>query len=176
MIALNGPSGLSLRSVARYCGMSAPGVLHHFDGLKPLLEQVLAQRDAEEYASAAASLIELGDDASVLDLGDAFVHHIAAKPIESRNFDALEAEAVASVAHPAHEYYSKQLTAPHPMTVALAARHYSQPEVVVTILMVLVDGMRHRWQRAEGIPDYIGDWQQLRPSVEARFEYLRLPH
>lgn len=175
LIAADGPNGLSLRSVARYCGMSAPGVLHHFDGLRPLLEEVLAQRDKEEFTAAATSLAALGDAATVLDLGDALVNHIAAHAVEARNFDALEAEAVASVDHPAHDYYVRQPTTPHPAIVALAAQHYSEPEAVVTLLMVIVDGMRHRWLRSDDDPDYVGDWKRLRPTVEDGFAYLRLP-
>ncbi|MFZ2509791.1 MAG: helix-turn-helix domain-containing protein [Gordonia sp. (in: high G+C Gram-positive bacteria)] len=173
LIAENGPAGLSLRSVARYCDLTAPGLLHHFAGLQPLLEEVIAERDAEEFRAAAALLADIGASASILDLGDALVGHIAAHAAEARNFDALEADAVADVSHPAHAYYTRPPAAPNAATVALAARHYREPEAVVTILMVLVDGMRHRWLRARTTPDYIGDWQQLRSTVEECFQPFR---
>ena len=175
MIATQGPTGLSLRSVARYCGITHPAVLHHFDGLPDLLETVLSIRDEEEYRAAIEFVSELGSDATVFHLGDALVQYLAERPVETRNFDALEAEAVASPYHPAHAYYARRQGSSHAQTVALAARDFSDPEAVVDMLLVVVDGLRHRWLRSGDVPDYVGDWQRLRRSVETGFEHLRVP-
>lgn len=174
MIATEGSAGLSLRSVARWCGMSAPGILHHFDGLKPLLEAVLAKRDAEQLAAATAYVDSLGEEGTLLDFADALVRTVESTAVESLNFDALEVEAVAQPDHPAHDYYLHQMVRPLPPALALARREYAQPDAVIAVLGVISDGMRYRWLRADGIPDYWGDWSKIREMVFAGFEPLRL--
>ncbi len=175
MIATQGPADLSLRAVARYCGITHPAVLHHFDGLQPLLEEVLAARDRDEYEDALRFISEQGSAATILHIGDAMAQNFSRNPTETRNFDALESEAIASADHPAHEYYVRQSGEPHPRTLALAARDYSDPEAVVGMLLVVGDGLRHRWLRSKTVPDYAGDWQRLRRAVELGFEHLRVP-
>lgn len=173
MIATQGPQGLSLRAVARWCEISAPGLLHHFDGLRPLLEVVLSQRDAEELAAATAFVDSLGDAGTLLDLADALVQHNQLHAAENRNFDALESEAVASADHPAHDYYVHQIVRPLPPSVELARRDYTDPDAVLRVLSIVVDGLRHRWLRASGPIDYIGDWQAIRNTVFDGFAHLR---
>lgn len=171
MIAEQGPEGLSLRSVARRCGLTAPGVLHHFEGgLKQILEAVLAARDAEELAAATAFVRARGPNATLLDFADALVRHLGAEPTSTRNFDALETEAVASPSHPAHDYFLHSRVRPLPPAVELAAREYADPAGVVEVLGLVADGLRHRWLRAAGVPDYWGDWARVRDAVFAGFE------
>jgi AcrR family transcriptional regulator len=176
LIAVQGPEGLSLRSVARWCGLTAPGVLHHFEGgLKQLLEELLAQRDAEELAAATAFVASLGPEGTLQDFADGLVRHFAAEPAATRNFDALEVQAVASPDHPAHDYFLHQIVRPLPPAVELAARDYAEPEQVVELLGLVADGLRHRWLRADGVPDYWADWARVRDAVFAGFERRERP-
>jgi AcrR family transcriptional regulator len=172
MIAERGPEGLSLRAVARWCGMSAPGVLHYFDGLKPLLEAVLAARDEEELAAFEAALPE---GASLLEWADTVVAVSATRVEENRHFDALETQAIADPEHPAHDYYRQiYRMRPFPATVALAARDYPKnPGVVVDVLVTIVDGLRLRWLRSTETPDYDADWRRIRDTVFSSFEQYR---
>jgi AcrR family transcriptional regulator len=172
MIAQRGPEGLSLRSVARWCGMSAPGLLHHFDGLKPLLEAVLAARDEEELAAFEAAL---PPDAGLIDWADTVVAVSATRIEENRHFDALETRAIADPEHPAHDYYRQiYRMRPFPATVALAARDYPRdPVKVVDVLVTVVDGLRLRWLRSTETPDYEADWLRIRDTVFSGFEQYR---
>ncbi|WP_159502051.1 hypothetical protein [Microbacterium sp. 18062] len=54
----------------------------------------------------------LGADGTLLDFADALVRHIERNSTETRNFDALEIEAVALPGHPAHDYYLHQVERP----------------------------------------------------------------
>lgn len=174
MIAQQGPEGLSLRSVARWCGMSAPGVLHYFDGLKPLLEAVLEQRDQEEYEAFVAAL---PPNPTLLQWADTVVRVSQVRVEENSHFDALETQAVADPDHPAHDYYRRaQQLRPYPATVALAEAEYPlNPVVVVETLGTVVDGLRLRWLRSETTPDYEADWGRIREVVFAGFEQYRAP-
>ncbi len=173
LIAEQGPTGLSIRSVARWCEISPTGLLHYFDGLTPLLETVIAARDEEELAAATGFVTSLGPKGRLIDLADALVRYSEAHPVETRHFDALEVEAVASPGHPAHDYYLNQINRPLPPAVELAQREYADPDAVIAVLGVIVDGLRHRWLRSPGIPDYWNDWEKIRDLVFSGFEQRR---
>lgn len=172
MIAEQGPDGLSLRSVARWCGMTAPGVLHHFDGLKPLLEEVLEQRAAEQVAAFVAAL---PPDATLLEWADTVVAVASLDAKENSRFDALETQALANPDHPAYEFFRREhVRRPFPTTIALAEQDYpGNPAAVIETLGTVVDGLRLRWLRAEGVPDYRADWMRIRDTVFAGFEQYR---
>ncbi len=169
LIAEQGPTGLSIRSVARWCEISPTGMLHYFDGLTPLLEAVVAARDAEELQAATDFVTSLGPEGRLIDLADALVRYSEANPKETSHFDALEVEAVASPTHPAHDYYLHQVVRPLPPAIELAQREYADPDAVIAVLGVIVDGLRHRWLRSPSIPDYWNDWAKIRDTVFSSF-------
>lgn len=172
MIAEQGPEGLSLRAVARWCGMSAPGVLHHFDGLKPLIEAVLHERATEELEAFVRAL---PPNPTLLEWADTVVLVSTARTEENRNFDALETRALADPEHPAHDYFQRGYRLrPFPTTIKLAEQDYPRnPQVVVEVLGTVVDGLRLRWLRSETMPDYDADWRRIRDTVFAGFEQFR---
>lgn len=170
MIADKGPEGLSLRAVAKWCGMSAPGLLHHFDGLKPLLEAVLAEREEEQLAAFVAALPE---NPTLRQWADTVALASTERVEENRHFDALETQALADPEHPAHDFYNRQLR-PFPTTVALAAKEYPKnPDLVVTVLGTVVDGLRLRWLRSPGTADHVADWAAVADTIFAGFEQYR---
>lgn len=170
MIAERGVEGLSLRAVARWCGMTAPGVLHYFDGLKPLLETVLTERASEELATYEAAL---PPDPTLREWTSAVARVAMTRGVENRNFDALETQALANPDHPAHDFYQSQIR-PYPLTVALAEQDYpGNPQAVVDVLGTVVDGLRLRWLRAPGVANYVEDWEAIADVVFAGFEQYR---
>jgi AcrR family transcriptional regulator len=175
MIAQQGGEGLSLREVARWCGMSAPGMLHHFDGLPDLLDAVLTARAVRERAAYAEAIDALGEDAVLRDLADATVRISAANADENRNFDRLEMLALADTTHPAYEFYrnGSDLRSLRRMALTLAEREYENPAAAVTVLGLVAEGLRLRWLRSETKPDYQADWNAVRDTVFAGFAHLR---
>ncbi len=175
MIAAQGAENLSLREVARWCGISAPGLLHHFDGLTALLEAVLTERAEEERQLYARALDAIGPQASLRDFADATVRIAANQPEESRNFDRLEMVALADHTHPAYAFYrhGSDVRRLRPLTLTLAQREYEDPTAVVSVLGLVAEGLRLRWLRQETLPDYLGDWESVRDTVFAGFEHLR---
>ncbi|HWK19924.1 MAG TPA: helix-turn-helix domain-containing protein [Microbacteriaceae bacterium] len=175
MIATRGAEGLSLREVARWCGMTAPGLLHHFDGLAAVLEAVLEERADEEIHLYAQAIGAIGEHATLRDLADATVRVTAERREESANFDRLEMIALMDRTHPLHEYYrhGKDIRRLRPLTLALAEREYEDPLAVVSVLGLVAEGLRLRWLRSEAIPDYEADWAAVRDTVFAGFEHRR---
>ncbi|MGP6178565.1 TetR/AcrR family transcriptional regulator [Microbacterium sp. A196] len=175
MIAAQGAENLSLREVARWCGMSAPGLLHHFDGLTAVLEAVLTARAEEERQMYAATIDTAGDQATLRDFADATVRIAASRPEESRNFDRLEMVALADPTHPAYAFYREgsDVRRLRPLTLMLAEREYQDPIAVVSVLGLVAEGLRLRWLRSETPPDYLGDWELVRDTVFDGFDHLR---
>lgn len=147
-------------------------MMHHFPALKPLLEAVLAQRDAEHLAAYEAAMPE---DGTLLDWTNTVVQVATSNLQENKNFDALEVQALADPSHPAHDYFQGQYNLrPYPLTVALAKREYPKnPEAVVEVIGVTVDGLRLRWLRSTEMPDYEADWGRVRDTLFAGFEQYR---
>lgn len=160
MIAENGPEGLSMRAVARRCEMTGPGVTHHFPSMAELLTAVLDQRDVEDEAAVIAEVTAHGDDASLLLLIDTYVRYYAERPVETRNFDRLEAEAL-NPAHPAHSYYVGKAPRARTLVWQLAERDYVDPPAIVPVLWLTVSGLHSRWLRSPG-SDLWQDWAAVR--------------
>jgi AcrR family transcriptional regulator len=91
----------SLREIAARCGMSHPGLLHHFASKELLLGAVLEHRDvvdAERFA------LEEGTGPQRLQQFVALVAHNAGVPGIVELYATLAAEASAAD-HPAHDYF-----------------------------------------------------------------------
>lgn len=169
MIAEHGPEGLSMRAVARYCGMTGPGIAHHFPSMTALLDAVLKQRNEEYVSDITRAIEEHGEKASLLLAMDTFVRYFAARPVETRNFDRLEAEAM-NPNHPAHSYYVAGPPRGREITQALAERDYLEPDNVMKILSLVVDGLRSRWLLSPDNPDLWEDWAAVRAPLFNSFK------
>lgn len=161
VIVADGAHSLSLRSLARRCGMSAPGLMHHFPDMKSLLEAVLAAREARD---VAAIDVLAGPDPTMLDMLDAAVRHHSGEAAITMRFDALEAEAL-DPDHPAHDYYAGRDQRTLEKLRPLIERDYADPDHVIAIIGVLYDGVRSRWVMHPERSDLWADWVLVRDTV-----------
>ncbi|WLP90762.1 TetR/AcrR family transcriptional regulator [Gordonia sp. NB41Y] len=168
MIEESGPADVTLRSVARRCGMSAPGVKHHFPSMTDLFTAVLEQWNNDEVAAVERIVAEYGDDLTLPDLADSLVRHFAGMKEVTSNFDLLEAYAMAPD-HPAHEAYQQFSIRPLPITWHLVVRDYENPEAVLRMLSLVVDGLRFRWLHDPKTVDHWGDWMAIRDTLFSSF-------
>lgn len=165
IIGTEGARSLSLRGLARRCGMSAPGLMHHFPDLKSLLEAVLLDREEKGLAAILASA---GPTPTLVSVLDAAVRYFADKGEETRNFDALEAEAQ-NPDHPAHDYFARHNRRALDTFWPLIERDYENPEQVAAVAEVLFDGVRARWVMHPDRSDLWADWSLVRDSVLPTF-------
>jgi AcrR family transcriptional regulator len=159
VIAEEGYRSLSLREVARRCGMSAPGLMHYFPDLPSLLDAVLAHRDEVDLAQLAPD-----DDASLIELLDAGVDYYAERAEETRRFDALEAEAL-DPSHPAHAYFATRDDRTYARLRPIIERQYDRPDDVLRLVRLLFDGMRLALLRDPEHADIRKTWASVRPLV-----------
>ena len=142
-----GYRGASLRDIAARCGISHPGLLHHFATKEALLMAVLEHRD-----QAAGT----GPDRSP---GTAELWHLvevvagnAAQPGIVELFATLSAEATAAD-HPAHAFFAARYgrVVDQLASAYRAARESGElragidPEVAARQLIALMDGLQVQW-------------------------------
>ncbi|MCV2394866.1 TetR/AcrR family transcriptional regulator [Actinotalea sp. M2MS4P-6] len=161
VISTEGYSALSLREVARRCGMSAPGLMHYFPDMPSLLEAVLDSRDEEDYP---ALLVPLEQGASLLDVIDATLAYYDARSSETAQFDRLETEAL-DPAHPAHDYFAARAERQFDLLRPAIEREFDDPDAVAHLLRLMIDGMRLRALRDPGHGGMAEQWRAIRGVV-----------
>ncbi|WP_024286058.1 TetR/AcrR family transcriptional regulator [Cellulomonas sp. KRMCY2] len=139
----------SLRELAARCGISHPGLLHHFPSKAVLLSAVLAQRDeldsARYLASAGSGLDQLRGMV-------ALVEHNVEVPALVELHASLSAEATDPL-HPAHAWCVRryETTRRQFEQVLVQARADGilrsdvDPAVAATALAALMDGLQVQW-------------------------------
>jgi AcrR family transcriptional regulator len=149
-----GYRGSSLREIAARCGISHPGLLHHFPTKEALLTAVLEHRDEQDveryFTSAVGGVEQLRR-----------VVRLAARNETRRGivelYAVLSAEATAAD-HPAHDFFVRRYRA----AVAAMRAAYQQaradgelregvdPEVAARELVALMDGLQLQWLLDKG--------------------------
>lgn len=164
VIATDGYRELSLREVARRCGMSAPGLMHYFPDLPTLLEAVLDHRDEVDLTAVMQSA---GPKTPLLAMLDAARSYYAERPDEARSFDALEAEAL-DPRHPAHDYFVRRNERTIERMRPQIEREFADGDEVTRVLALLMDGVRLKRLR-EPATDWLdtnADWRALRKVLD----------
>ena len=139
----------SLREIAARCGISHPGLLHHFPSKEVLLAAVLARRDAldtEQFLPPSTSGLD-GVRRFV-----ALVEHNVRVPAMVELHAALSAEA-ADPQHPAHAWFVERyrVTRERFGQVLLQAqaegvlRDDVDPATAAVALAALMDGLQVQW-------------------------------
>lgn len=164
-----GYRGASLREIAARCGISHPGLLHHFPTKESLLLAVLEHRDeadgrriATEGAAGLASLRGLVDLVT-LNEGRRGIVEL---------YVVLSAEAT-SADHPAHAYFqTRYRSAVAGAEAAYAAardvhalREGVEPGTAGRQLIALMDGLQVQWLLDGGATDMAG---VVRAHVQAQ--------
>ncbi|MER6117597.1 TetR/AcrR family transcriptional regulator [Streptomyces sp. NPDC001743] len=164
-----GYRGASLREIATRCGISHPGLLHHFPTKGSLLLAVLEHRDEVDGA-----WLSVGDPTGVDRLRRLI--GLAALNAERRGivelFSVLAAEAT-SADHPAHAYFVQRYR-DSVMTTAVsyaeardagALRDGIAPDAAAQQLIALMDGLQTQWLLSGCATDMAG---VLRAHVQAQ--------
>jgi AcrR family transcriptional regulator len=144
-----GYRGASLRVIATRCGISHPGLLHHFPTKESLLLAVLEHRDEVD-----GEWLSTGSPTGVDRLRR--LVDLAARNAGRRGivelFSVLAAEATAE-GHPAHAYFVRR----YRNSVATTAADYTQardtgvlragitPDAAAQQLIALMDGLQVQW-------------------------------
>ncbi|QZN85295.1 TetR/AcrR family transcriptional regulator [Cellulomonas sp. C5510] len=160
-----GYRGASLREIAARCGISHPGLLHHFPTKESLLLAVLEHRDEVDGVWGVAEDDDPVD--GMRRLVEVVERNVGRRPIVEL-YAVLSAEAT-SADHPAHDYfqdrYRRTLAA---VQVAYerareggALRADVDPATAARQLVALMDGLQVQWLLDDGATDMVGAVRDL---------------
>ena len=166
LISTEGYRALSLREVARRCGMSAPGLMHYFADMPSLLSAVLALRDEVDIAAIIGAQ---GESATLDDVVTAAFDYYQRAGDATLRFDALEAEAV-DPTHPAHAYYLDRDERSFAQLKHLIEREFENPVEAFALIRVVFDGIRFRRLRDPENVDLMQEWLRVREPVLASLQ------
>lgn len=138
--------GSSMREIAAACGISHPGIRHHFDSKDDLLVAVLRQRDHKIYAHAADRIDREGFSIAAM---TGIVKDAVENPRLSALFLSVSAQA-SDTEHPAHEYFVQRYSQMRAMFTEyivelkkVGAVHESiVPEEAAVLVIGLMDGVQ----------------------------------
>ena len=165
LIAERGFWGLSMQDVADGCGLTVPGLLHHFGSKDGLLIGVLDHRDEEDARSLAEELgVPVAEvwarpgRTSLRAVCAALVRRNAAQPEIVRLFAVLEAESLAPD-HPAHDYFAARQHRIVETLGALAKDDTGDPARTARQVMALMDGLQIQWLREPDTFNLVAEWE-----------------
>lgn len=171
LIAQRGYFGLSVQDVAHACGLTVPGVLHHFPSKDELLLAVLAHRDSEDAAALAA---QFGETQEPVALDGAQAHRVCAAIMERnarqpeliRLFVVLGAEAL-TPDHPAHDFFRARRKRTLALFAAAFAALAADPRALARHVVALMDGLQLQWLEADGEIDLAAEWRRVSRTLFA---------
>ncbi|GIG23885.1 TetR/AcrR family transcriptional regulator [Cellulomonas denverensis] len=164
----SGYRGASLRDIAARCGISHPGLLHHFPTKEALLLAVLEQRDEADQArmSGAGSR---GVDTLRRTVDLVRVNSERRGIVEL--FAVVSAEATAPD-HPAHEYFVARYDRSVDVTAAAYREAQEDGQLLAGVdpinagrqLIAVMDGLQVQWLLSDGAIDMV---EPVRALVQA---------
>jgi AcrR family transcriptional regulator len=168
IVGQRGYHGFGIQELAQRCGLTKPGLLHHFSSKDQLLLSLLNEIDARDEAEVAAlfadELRAASDEAAVRATFRRSLRSIAerslARPELTRLRVVLGAEAI-NPGHPAHPYFKQRHKAKLDRLARGAARFSTTPETIARLVLATLTGLEEQWLREEAGFDLLAEWDRF---------------
>lgn len=171
VIGERGYFGFTVQDLAKACGLSNAGLLHHFPSKEQLFLAVLQKLEAgeaefmEPLVAAAQQQAHLGGAVSAMrEVVRTIVARSIAQPQLLRFFAALQVESLNPL-HPAHDWWRRRERVTTELFAKLLSAHVEEPASAGRQLLAMMDGLCLRWLWADQAFD-------LLPVVESAFAKL----
>jgi len=152
-----GHSGLTMRGLARECGLSAPGLMHYFPDMPTLVVAVVAYREERDEELFQGIEPGPGTTRAILDAG---IENIIARPKAAELFAIVEAQAI-DPRHPGHEYFKQRADAIITEFAPIVGAEYAHPEELIRQLIAVADGLQLNWLRDPTAFDLLERWHAI---------------
>lgn len=166
IIDQDGHQGLSMRGLARACGLSAPGLMNYFPDMPMLLTAVVEHRDTRDELLFGNWRLEPGIGRRIL---DALVDNIIDKPKAAALFTMVEAEAL-DPRNPAHEHFKERSRQISRQFAPLLGLEYAKPVELTWQLLHIMDGLQFAWLRDPEAFDLKARWNAMADAIFAAAE------
>ena len=165
LLGERGYYGFSIEELARRCGVTNAGLLHHFGSKEALLVALLRNRDDQDrdavtVAPGSSASGRKTSGYSWAQIGELF-HRTAVRNAARhelvRLFAVLQAEAL-HPSHPAYDYFLERETKMLAAFVTLLEPHTAAPRSLARQLIALIVGLEQQWLRADQSFDFVAEW------------------
>lgn len=154
LIAERGYYGFGIRELADRCGLTNPGVLHHFGTKDQILIALLEDRDRQVEELVIKAFNNAGLTAEqplsfgqTLELFHITAVQAAARPEALQLYAILQAEALTET-HPAYQFFTERQARVWRSYSALVAPFVAEPESTALHIIATFDGLQQEWLRA----------------------------
>jgi AcrR family transcriptional regulator len=158
-----GHQGLTMRSLARECGLSAPGLMHYFPDLATLVVAVVDYRERRDAALFEGAQPGPGTTRVLV---DRVIENIIARPKAAELFAIVEAQAI-DPRHPGHDYFRRRADAIVADYAPLVGVEYAEPEELIRQLIAVADGLQLNWLRDPSAFDLMERWHAISEPILA---------
>jgi len=152
-----GHQGLTMRGLARECGLSAPGLMHYFPDLATLVVAVVVYREERDEEIFEGLVPGPGVTRQMLDAG---IENIVARPKAAELFAIVEAQAI-DPRHPGHDYFRQRVDSIVAEYAPIVGAEYEQPEELIRQLIAVSDGLQLNWLRDPSAFDLLERWHAI---------------
>lgn len=166
IIDSEGHQGLTMRHLARECGMTAPGLMHYFPTMPTLVVAVVDHRDVRD--TAVLTIPTPGPGATRRILGE-IVDNIVARPKAAELFAIVEAQAI-DPRHVGHDYFRERAVRLVDTFFPLFAAEFAHPRELALQLFAIMDGLQLNWLRDRDAFDLRSRWDAVADAVLAAAE------
>lgn len=154
----------TIAELARACGISRAGVLHHFGSREDLLLEVLSAREANDAAAVLeASGTHEGDIRAMLDV---LIRRNMSQPELIRLYTVLSAESL-DPDHPAHEYFAQRWERTIAALASVLEGFDRPPREMAIAIHVFQDGLQEAWLRDPTV-DFGAQWTAFADDLFSR--------
>ncbi|WP_097093718.1 TetR/AcrR family transcriptional regulator [Novosphingobium sp. Chol11] len=166
IVGEKGYHGFGIQELAKACGLSNAGLLHHFPSKDEVLIAVLRERDRRD-ADAVSLRLKICEPSDSGDLSlEVLLRSLRAAVIQNsqqkdfvRLYAVLRAEAL-NRDHPAHRYFDEREAGALELFERLFRPFVSDPAAVARHLLALMHGLELQWLREEFAFDLVAEWDR----------------
>jgi AcrR family transcriptional regulator len=168
IVGARGYNGFGIQELAERCGLTKPGLLHHFGSKDQMLIALLHHCDAKHEAELA-ELFMAGFNAAASPDVQRGVFRRALWALQERRLAlpglvrlhaVLRVEAI-NPDHPAHGYFVEREAATL-MRLATRARAFARdPGSLARQIVAMMCGLEEQWLRDEGGFDLLAEWDRF---------------
>ena len=158
--------GFSIRMLADSCGLSVPGVLHHFGSKEAILGAVLDYRERSDFEAVWKNLpfrdpqqLEALSLAEVKRMLRETVARGSQQPDIVRLAATLRTEAL-HPGHPAHEFFRDRNRRSHRTVTQMFTGKMPNPHAAATQALALMLGLEALWLSNPDMFDLVAEWDE----------------